>query len=190
MQLRAGRYEVDGYVYNAAEEPEILITGKWNESMQYQPCDLEGEPRPGTELKEVWHVADVPNDDKFDYTYFAHKLNSFDTAPRKLLPSDSRLRPDRYALEMGNITKSGAEKRRLEERQRAEKKIREAKGETFKTKWFDITEEVATTPWGDLEICEYNGKYTQHRAAIDSSDTYEVDNKSVEFNPWQYPPPS
>ncbi|XLS86315.1 hypothetical protein HN51_036481 [Arachis hypogaea] len=109
----AGRYEVDGYVYNAVEEPEILITGKWNESMQYQSCNLEGEPRPGIELKEVWHVADVPKEDKFDYTYFEHKLNSFDTAPRKLLPSDSRLRPDRYALEMGNITKSGAEKEQV-----------------------------------------------------------------------------
>jgi hypothetical protein len=44
---------VDGYVYNAAEEPKILMTGKWNESISYQPCDLEGEPLPGTELKEV-----------------------------------------------------------------------------------------------------------------------------------------
>ena len=49
----AGRFEVDGYVYNAAEEPKMLITGKWNESMSYQPCDVEGEPLPGTELKEV-----------------------------------------------------------------------------------------------------------------------------------------
>ena len=51
--FRAGRYEVDGYVYNAAEEPKILMTGKWNESMSYQPCDMEGEPLSGTELKEV-----------------------------------------------------------------------------------------------------------------------------------------
>ena len=49
----AGRYEVDGYVYNSAEEPKILMTGKWNESMSYQPCDMEGEPLPNTELKEV-----------------------------------------------------------------------------------------------------------------------------------------
>ncbi|KAG6418002.1 hypothetical protein SASPL_120200 [Salvia splendens] len=68
----ANRYEVDGYVYNADEEP-----GKWSESMSYQPCDLEGEPLPGTELKEVWHVADVPPDDKFQFTHFAHKINSF-----------------------------------------------------------------------------------------------------------------
>lgn len=31
----------------------MLMRGKWNESMSHQPCDLEGEPRPGTELKEV-----------------------------------------------------------------------------------------------------------------------------------------
>ena len=50
---RAGRYEVDGYVYSAAEEPKVLMTGKWNESLSYQLCDVEGEPLPGTELKEV-----------------------------------------------------------------------------------------------------------------------------------------
>ena len=53
MLDRAGRYEVDGYVYNTDEEPKLLITGKWNTSMSYQPCDLEGEPLPGTELKQV-----------------------------------------------------------------------------------------------------------------------------------------
>lgn len=146
---------MDGYVYDAAEQPKILMTGKWNESMSYQPCDSEGEPLPGTELKEVslvilsffgclypllakfysvkssdwetlffslikliwnvlqvWRVADAPEDDKYQYTYFTHKLNSFDTAPKKLLPSDSRLRPDRYALEKGDLSKAGSEKSR------------------------------------------------------------------------------
>ena len=53
FRFRAGRFEVDGYVYDANEEPKILMTGKWSESMSYQPCDAEGEPLPGTELKEV-----------------------------------------------------------------------------------------------------------------------------------------
>jgi hypothetical protein len=61
---------------------------------------------------QVWKVAPTPANDKHQYTYFAHKLNSFDTAPKKLLPSDSRLRPDRYALEKGDMSKSGAEKSR------------------------------------------------------------------------------
>ncbi|KAG6485905.1 hypothetical protein ZIOFF_054472 [Zingiber officinale] len=183
----AERYEVDGYVYSAEEEPKILMTGKWNESMSCQPCDQEGEPLPGTELKEVWRVAAAPEKDKFQYTYFAHKINSFETAPKKLLASDSRLRPDRYALEKGDLGKSGAEKTRLEERQRAEKRIREARGEQFTPRWFNMTGEVTPTPWGDLEVYEYNGKYTEHRARIDNSDSIEeVDNTSIEFNLWQY----
>ncbi|CAI8616580.1 unnamed protein product [Vicia faba] len=184
----AGRYEVDGYIYNSSEEPKILMTGKWNQSMSYQPCDSEGEPLPNTELKEVWHVADVPPNDKFQYTHFAHKINSFDTAPRKLLASDSRLRPDRYALEMGDLSKSGAEKSSLEERQRAEKRAREEKGHKFSPRWFELTEEVTSTPWGDLEIYQYNGKYAEHRAAADNSGSVvdDVDVKSIEFNPWQY----
>ncbi|XP_068654871.1 oxysterol-binding protein-related protein 3A-like [Aristolochia californica] len=183
----AGRYEVDGYVYNAEEEPKILMTGKWNESMSYQPCDLEGEPLSGTELKEVWRVAETPANDKFQYTYFAHKINSFDTAPKKLLASDSRLRPDRFALEKGDLAKAGAEKSSLEERQRDEKRQREANNHKFVPRWFDLTEEVTTTPWGELEVYQYNGKYSEHRAVVDSSDCVEeADVQSIEFNPWQY----
>lgn len=75
----------------------------------------------------------------------------------------------------------------LEEKQRAEKRTREAKGQNFSPRWFGLTEEVTPTPWGDLEIYQYNGKYTQHRAAADSSGSVDdVDLKSIEFNPWQY----
>ena len=48
--LSSGCYEVDDYVYSAAEEPKIMMTGKWNEKISYQPCVAEGEPLPGTEL--------------------------------------------------------------------------------------------------------------------------------------------
>ncbi|KAG9454663.1 hypothetical protein H6P81_007567 [Aristolochia fimbriata] len=183
----AGRYEVDGYVYNANEEPKILMTGKWNESMSYQPCDLEGEPLAGTELKEVWRIADTPANDKFQYTYFAHKINSFDTAPKKLLASDSRLRPDRWALEKDDLSKAGTEKSSMEERQRAEKRQREANKDKFVPRWFDLSDEVVATPWGEIEVYHYNGKYREHRAAIDSSNSVEeVDVQAIEFNPWQY----
>lgn len=103
------------------------------------------------------------------------------------MASDSRLRPDRYAIEMGDLSKAGAEKNSLEERQRAEKRNREAKEHQFTPRWFDLTDEVTPTPWGDLEIYHYNGKYTEHRVAVDSSDNInEIDVRSIEFNPWQY----
>jgi len=62
---------------------------------------------------QVWHLADVPKNDNFQYTHFAHKINSFDTAPAKLLASDSRIRPDRYSLEQGDLSKAGSEKHRF-----------------------------------------------------------------------------
>lgn len=48
-------------MYDAEEEPKFLMTGKCNEFMSYQPCDSEGEPAPGTELKEVGSLFISPS---------------------------------------------------------------------------------------------------------------------------------
>ncbi|GJP32712.1 hypothetical protein CLOM_g17313 [Closterium sp. NIES-68] len=181
----AGRYEVDGYVYDSSEEPKMLITGKWNESLSYQPCDNEGEPLEGSTLTEVWRLSDLPEDDKFQFTHFAKKLNSFETAPTTLLPSDSRLRPDRKALEEGDINQSATEKYRLEEHQRAEKREREKRKDAFVPKWFRSSGETAVTPWGDLEIYEYTGLYDERKSSI--SEAPVEDTSKQEFSPWQYP---
>ncbi|KAI3871386.1 hypothetical protein MKW98_024555 [Papaver atlanticum] len=177
--------EVDGYVYNAAKEPQIHMTGKWNRSMSYQPCDIKGEPLAGTELKEVWSVGDTPKTETLPYTYFGDKINSFDTAPEKLLSSDSRLRPDRYAYETGDLSKAGSEKSRLEERQKAEKKRRKASGVKYSPKWFDRTEEVVATQWGDLEVYQFNGKYTERRELLNNSNCGASNGRETEFHPWQ-----
>lgn len=76
---------------------------------------------------------------------------------------------------------------RLEERQRAEKRIREAKDDMFTPKWFDLSDEVTPTPWGDLEVYRYNGKYSELRATLDNSESLgEINPETTEFNPWQY----
>ena len=75
----------------------------------------------------------------------------------------------------------------MEEKQRAEKKIREAKGHQFTPKWFELSNEIAPTAWGDLEMYRYNGKYTAYRATLSDLDpAEEVNFGSTEFNPWQY----
>lgn len=75
----------------------------------------------------------------------------------------------------------------MEERQRAEKRAREAEDRKFSPKWFDLTDEVTPTPWGEIEVYQYNGKYAECMAASDtSSSVEEVDIKSIEFNPWQF----
>lgn len=71
--------------------------------------------------------------------------------------------------------------------QRAEKRRREARGERFIPRWFDMTDKIVPTPWGELELYEFNGKYNEHRAAVETSDSgVEEDITSIEFNPWQY----
>ena len=235
---RSGRYEVDGYVYNASEEPKILMTGKWNESMSYQQCDGEGEPLPGTELKEVDNFS-PPSSIQFSSKILTlttcllflgletrwcskgwqvpiHALCSQDQqlwhCPEKAValwftvtPWQIRARDGRHVqirqweeqVWSQNTCSLGSESEgelilipylvlySLEERQRAEKRTREEKGQSFTPKWFDITEEVTPTPWGDLEVYQFNAKYSEHREAADSSED-NTDPKSIQFNPWQF----
>ncbi|XP_026428910.1 oxysterol-binding protein-related protein 3C-like [Papaver somniferum] len=124
--------------------------------MSYQPCDEEGKPLSGTEPKEMWRVPDVPLKDKYQFTYFSHK---------------------------GELSKVNKEKNSLEARQIKERKSREANGDTFTPKWFDLTNEVVTTPYGETPIYKYNYKYNEHGAKVNS--LIEVV-QPIEFNPWQY----
>lgn len=180
----AGRYEVDGYVYDASEEPKMLITGKWNEFLSCQPCDVEGEPLKGTTLNEVWRKNPLPTNDKFQFTNFANKLNSFDSAPANLLPSDSRLRSDRMALQNRDLNKAAFEKVKLEERQRAEKREREKRKDPYAPKFFRPSGETAVTPWGDLEMYEYTGSYNERKGSREVSNVQDI--SAQEFDPWQY----
>jgi hypothetical protein len=78
----------------------------------------------------------------------------------------------------------------LEERQRAEKRLREAKQEEFTPRWFKVSGDVAPTPWGDLEIYEYNGKYDEHRKQVEAETAGKPIDvellRSMAFNPWQF----
>ena len=60
----------------------------------------------------------------WDFRTFSKATSS---SPPTLLPSDSRLRPDRNALVEKNIKLAQAEKLRLEEEQRQQRKLREQK---------------------------------------------------------------
>ena len=78
---------------------------------------------------------------------------------------------------------------RLEEKQRAEKKLREAKKQEFTPRWFKMSGEIAPTPWGDLEVYEFNGKYRKRRESISAGETGDVEElKSITFDPWQSGP--
>lgn len=58
--------------------------------------------------------------------------------PKKLCPTDSRLRPDVRKLESGDIDGAATEKTRLEEKQRDARKAMKAKKEEWKPKYVTI----------------------------------------------------
>lgn len=55
------------------------MTGKWNEAMSYQPCDMEGEPLPGTVMKEV----------NFHHKHFFFEFNNTALDLSSTYPQDS-----------------------------------------------------------------------------------------------------
>lgn len=66
------------------------------------------------------------------------QLNYLPDSLRPFLPpTDSRFRPDQRALENGDFEKAAAEKHRLEEKQRAERRVLDANGIAPLPKYFN-----------------------------------------------------
>jgi hypothetical protein len=89
--------------------------------------------------KAVWSAGALVDDptQRYGFTAFAAGLNEITTIEEgKLPPTDSRLRPDQRAVEDGDIDHAEALKARLEERQRARRRVMEEHGEEWTPKWF------------------------------------------------------
>ena len=86
----------------------------------------------GTGVKELWVAhPPLPNSDReYGFTHFAMRLN--EPSDVVTCPTDSRLRPDQRLLEDGLVDESSDEKYRLEEKQRAARRRREATNEKWK----------------------------------------------------------
>jgi oxysterol-binding protein-related protein 3/6/7 len=105
------------------------LTGKWTESLKRTDTGAT-----------VWTVGPlVPDAPKvYGFTTFAVALNEItDIEDGYLAPTDSRLRPDQQALEEGDVDKAEALKARLEERQRARRKVLEAHGQSWTPQFFE-----------------------------------------------------
>lgn len=130
---------------------------------------------------DLWSASEMPADDAYGFTRFAHRLNSFELAPKALLASDSRLRPDRVALEAGEMGKAGSAKHELEEQQRAERRTREEKGDAWAPRWFKVEEGADNNEEVDTDVWAFTGAYSDRRKSAQP-----VDAKSLQFSPWQY----
>eukprot|EP01118_Nematostelium_gracile_P008516 TRINITY_DN2824_c0_g1_i1.p1 TRINITY_DN2824_c0_g1~~TRINITY_DN2824_c0_g1_i1.p1 ORF type:complete len:493 (+),score=138.66 TRINITY_DN2824_c0_g1_i1:988-2466(+) len=130
-----GQYEMKGWILDTNGKTRISLEGKW--MTQINAKVVNGDHIP---LKNpIWTHTNLPDKTSpWNLSPFAKELNLTTETMKNVLPaSDSRLRPDRAALEIRDNAKASAEKRKLENYQRQLVKIREAKGEVYKNKYFE-----------------------------------------------------
>ncbi|KAF2001898.1 hypothetical protein P154DRAFT_463405, partial [Amniculicola lignicola CBS 123094] len=121
--------------------------GKWTESLT---STLNGQPTG----HQIWRAGPlVPDPNKhYGLTTFAASLNQITRIESEYLPpTDSRLRPDQRAVEEGDTDRAEALKARLEERQRARRRIMEEHGQEWVPRWFVKVSEEERRAWGDEE---------------------------------------
>lgn len=128
-------------------------TGKWTTELQ---LTSNGQPTG----KTIWKAGNLVDKAEKHYglTTFAAALNQVTAIEQgHIPPTDSRLRPDQRALEDGDVDKAEALKARLEERQRARRRVMEEHGQEWKPRWFTKVGSVEAAALGDEEVWRLKG---------------------------------
>ncbi|EFY95491.1 ankyrin repeat protein [Metarhizium robertsii] len=168
-------YLISGKVLDADGNVRVSLGGRWNSKLYarltpgYEASIDElkdsgplhkGAMNDPTRAYLIWEANPRPAGIPFNLTPFVLTFNHIDDKLRPwIAPTDSRLRPDQRAMEDGEYDFAATEKNRLEEAQRARRRIRESKGEEFVPAWFskETCEITGESYW------KFNGKYWQQR---------------------------
>lgn len=140
----AGRSEdvsITLYAPGSSSPLPLGLTGKWTTSLTR------------TDTNEVvWTPGSLVRDASklYGFTTFAAGLNDITAIEKDKIPiTDSRLRPDQRALEMGKLDEAEGLKAKLEERQRSRRKVLESHGGQWRPRFF---EEIGKADTGDEEV--------------------------------------
>ncbi|CAD7703208.1 unnamed protein product [Ostreobium quekettii] len=188
----AGRYEYEGHVTDGSTGAKALrVFGKWNSHCSVERLE-DGSAESSGQAERLWTCAEKPADDVYSRTHFCLKCNTCSGAAEPLA-SDSRRRSDIAFLNKGDSTAAGTWKYDLEEMQRAERREREKRGDTWEPRWFRRVSsgdpELTVHPW------EYSLKEVPHWEWTGDFDNWggpaRVSNEDSVlgqgFSPWQYP---
>lgn len=123
--------DVVAYVKDANGVERYTLHGKWNQGIKIVSTDTKEE-------FTAWDLHPFPENYEFSYFFsdYALQLNLPTEHVPGICMTDSRYRPDQRALELGDVKKATAEKHRLEEKQRAVRKVKEQRNEHHTAKWF------------------------------------------------------
>lgn len=157
-------YQVQGKVTDASGVTKWSIGGRWNDKIYARATegfeDVEVGGKSANQAMLIWQAHERPSGIPFNLTPFGVTLNSVpDTLRAKLPPTDTRLRPDQRAMEDGEYDHAATEKNRVEEKQRAARRVRENDGVEWKAKWFSKKQDAVT---GEM-YWDFHGDYWSQR---------------------------
>jgi hypothetical protein len=127
--------------------------GKWTTDLQ---ITQNGQPTG----KTAWRAGDLVDKPAHHYgfTSFAASINQVTAIEdQHLPPTDSRLRPDQKSHEDGDLDRAEALKARLEERQRARRRVMEEHGEEWQPRWFAKATQEEAAALGDEDVWRLRG---------------------------------
>ncbi|KAK9396339.1 oxysterol-binding protein-related protein 3 [Crotalus adamanteus] len=135
-------HDIEGNVLDKNGKVVHRLFGKWHENIY---CGASSS------ANCIWRANPMPKDYEqwYGFTQFALELNELDSISRPLLPpTDTRFRPDQRLLEEGNIEGAEIQKQRIEELQRARRKVLEESNIEHHPRFF---RKSADDSWKNLE---------------------------------------
>ncbi|KAI1103193.1 oxysterol binding protein [Jackrogersella minutella] len=171
-------YQLSGKILDSDGRPRVSLGGRWNskiyarltpgfEAAVEEPKDTRGSISDPSRAFIVWEAHVRPEGIPFNLTPFVLTFNHIDENLQQwIAPTDSRYRPDQRAMEDGEYDFAATEKNRLEEAQRARRKVRQQTGEDFTPAWFEKT----TCEITGVEHWKFTGKYWTQREKFGNGD--------------------
>nr|XP_033812632.1 oxysterol-binding protein 2 isoform X1 [Geotrypetes seraphini] len=177
--------KVTGLVTGADGKAHFVLSGTWDEKMEYAKVVQSTRGNNSSEGKQKMVYQTLPPKviwKKYPLLENAEKMYCFSELAlmlnepvEKIAPTDSRLRPDQRLMENGKWDEANLEKQRLEEKQRAVRRQREVEAvqalehgkdyEGYQPLWFERKLDSLT---GEL-MCVYKGGYWEAKEKQDWS---------------------
>ncbi|KAG8456205.1 hypothetical protein GDO86_002121 [Hymenochirus boettgeri] len=177
--------KVTGVVTDANSKAHYVLSGTWDEKMECAKIIQSSQGNSSAEGKQktvyqtlppklLWKKYPLPENAENMY-FFSELALTLNEPDETAAPTDSRNRPDQRLMENGKWDEANVEKQRLEEKQRAVRRRREAEAvealedgndyEGYLPMWFERKVDPHT---GEL-ICNYKGGYWECKEKHDWS---------------------